>query len=93
MITPLRALPLVAGGVLLTTIFVAAQTPSEDKVVPPPYRPGLGDPGTIRCFRHRQVPAIRPRRAETLRPGARRHARSRRKTDPHQSDYQKARTS
>src|SRR5215470_701881 len=40
MVTSLRALVLVAGVMLVTTIFVAAQTPSE---APPPYRPGLGD--------------------------------------------------
>ena len=40
---PLRALALVAGAMLTTTIFVVAQTPSEDKVVPPPYRPSLAD--------------------------------------------------
>src|SRR5262252_10977475 len=37
----LRALALVAGVILSTTEFVAAQT--EDKVVPPPYRPSLAD--------------------------------------------------
>ena len=38
---PLRAPALVAGVVLTTTVFVVAQTPSEDKVVPPPYRPSV----------------------------------------------------
>ena len=40
---PVRALALVAGVMLTTTVFVVAQTPSEDKVVPPPYRPSLAD--------------------------------------------------
>ena len=40
---PLRTLALVAGVMLTTTVFVVAQTPSEDKVVPPPYRPSLAD--------------------------------------------------
>jgi hypothetical protein len=39
----LRALTLVAGVMLTTTVFVVAQTPAEDKVVPPPYRPSLAD--------------------------------------------------
>jgi len=43
MTMPLRTLTLVAGVMLTTTIFVVAQTPSEDKVVPPPYRPSLAD--------------------------------------------------
>src|SRR5215472_262404 len=38
-----RALALVAGVILAMTELVAAQTPSEDKVVPPPYRPSLAD--------------------------------------------------
>jgi hypothetical protein len=33
----------VAGVMLTTTVFVVAQTPLEDKVVPPPYRPSLAD--------------------------------------------------
>ncbi len=40
MTTPLRVPALVAGAMLATTLFVAAQTPPE---APPPYRPGLGD--------------------------------------------------
>jgi hypothetical protein len=36
-------LALVAGVILTTTEFVAAQTPAEDKAVPPPYRPSLAD--------------------------------------------------
>ena len=40
MTTPLRALTLVAGAMLATTVFVAAQTPQE---APPPYRPSLAD--------------------------------------------------
>jgi hypothetical protein len=43
MITPLRALPMVGGVMLATTVLVAAQTPSEDKITPPPYRPSLAD--------------------------------------------------
>src|SRR5260221_614819 len=43
MTTPLRALALVAGAMLATTVFVAAQTPPEGQNAPPPYRPGLGD--------------------------------------------------
>jgi hypothetical protein len=43
MTTPLRALALVAGAMLATTISVAAQTPPEGQNAPPPYRPGLGD--------------------------------------------------
>jgi hypothetical protein len=43
MTTPLRALALVAGAMLATTISVAAQSPPEGQNAPPPYRPGLGD--------------------------------------------------
>src|SRR6267142_1799294 len=43
MTTPLRVPALVAGAMLATTVFVAAQTPPEGQNAPPPYRPGLGD--------------------------------------------------
>jgi len=43
MMTPVPALALVIGVMLATTVFVLAQTPPEDKVTPPSYRPGLGD--------------------------------------------------
>jgi hypothetical protein len=43
MMTPLRALVLVAGVMLATTVFVAAQTPPEGQAAPPAYRPSLGD--------------------------------------------------
>ena len=43
MMTPLRALVLVTGVMLTTTVFVAAQTPPEGQSAGPAYRPGLGD--------------------------------------------------
>src|SRR5258708_31934737 len=43
MMSPVRAMALVAGVMLAAPVFVAAQTPAEGQEAPPPYRPGLGD--------------------------------------------------
>jgi hypothetical protein len=43
MTTSLRALALIAGVMLATTVSAAAQTPAEGQTGPPPYRPSLAD--------------------------------------------------